>query len=97
MRRLWVLVDGLPTDSPLWREEQWEYERWRQSDELLASVLETLDSWSAALYRQLGGKFKAPYKPIKFPRPEGYGPAPRASNRVTLDDMGKIALWFSRN
>lgn len=65
VRRLWALVNGLPRDAAVWREEtQWSWER-----ELAAALIEVHDMWGRNLALLSGAKKKSLPKPIRVPRP----------------------------
>lgn len=89
------MVDGLPSDSPVWREERWRSEEWTQGHEIAAEILEAMDRWGYRLFSQLGGKFKGKYVPLEFPRPGSQDPEKRKG--ISLTDQGAIARWFMSN
>lgn len=94
MRRLSVLVEGLPADAPLWREdvrEAREANRWSQDHELLAEILENLDQWGYRIFSASGGKLKGKYKPLRFPRPGD------PDRKVKLANQATIARFFMVN
>lgn len=85
LRRLWVLVQGLPREAVLWREEN----AWTSQDELLAALVELTDIASRRVVLALGGKFPPGDKPIHIERPS------REVERRVTDDPAAIAAWFA--
>ena len=76
LRRIRVLVAGLPRDSVTVRASTPEAE-WSTTDHLLAGLIEVLDqtSWRAVMpHAKKGWK---PPPPLKVPRPGDPEPAPR--------------------
>lgn len=63
LRKLCVWLHGLPRDAAVWRPES----EWTMRDELLALLVERVDTWGLNQFKQAGGK--ATGKPIKIPRP----------------------------
>jgi hypothetical protein len=92
LRRLMALVNGLPRDAATWREEREEAERWTQTDELLAVMIEVTDMWSHLIFKAAGGKLRKPHKPIQVRRPWE-----RERNRISLSDQDAIKRFFSMN
>jgi hypothetical protein len=86
-RRLWVLIQGLPNDSALWREEN----RWTQQDELLAELLEMTDIASRRTVMALGGEVKG--KPIQIERPS----EEKSVKPKITSDSREIAAWFAQH
>jgi len=105
VRRLWALVNGLPQDAPLWRDERIEAESWTRQDELLAQQNEILGGWLSAIFAQLRGekRIKVPGE-ISYERPDHIQKAQaeaaaqaKQSKRVTsLENMREIAQFFGR-
>ena len=59
-----MLVQGLPENAALWREDSWT-----RQDEMLASLLELTDAWGHAMIAVHGGKMKGNPKPLHVKRP----------------------------
>jgi hypothetical protein len=65
IRRLWVLVKGLPETAAIYREE-----RWTRQDEMFASLLELTDASIRSNVAVNGGKYRGrPPKPLHVKRP----------------------------
>ena len=65
MRRLWVLVKGLPESAALYREE-----RWTREDEMRATLLELTDAAIRSNVAVHGAKYRGtPPKPLHVRRP----------------------------
>jgi hypothetical protein len=96
VRRLWVLVEGLPAEAPVWRAESWT-----RADELAALTVEAIDAGNRAVIAALGHKVRG--ESIRIPRPseqraiESAQP-PEGTNRVGLDEAGlrQLAAFFGR-
>lgn len=87
-RRLWVLLQGLPVDAALWREEN----TWTTQDELAAALIELTDIASRRVVRALGGDVKG--EPIRIGRPER-DVEPQRVERIITTDTAEIAAWFA--
>jgi hypothetical protein len=65
IRRLWVLVRGLPESAALFREQVWS-----RQDEMLASLLELTDAAIRSNVAVNGGQYRGrPPKPLHVRRP----------------------------
>jgi len=64
-RRLWALVNGLPAEAAVWREEM----AWTLRDELAALQVELLDTLIRAQIKLWTGK-NARGRPIRVERPD---------------------------
>lgn len=64
VRRLVVMLKGLPPDAAIWRDQQ---KGWTQQDEWFASLLELTDSWWRNLFTAFGKKPQG--KPLHVDRP----------------------------
>jgi len=101
VRRLMVLVNGLPSDSPVWSEESWT-----RRDEFAALQLELTDVWSRLIFSALGGKPKGERLKIRRPFETGAAAAqapdkpPEKRQHVvkSFEDGGMrdIARFFGR-
>jgi hypothetical protein len=99
IRRLSVLVDGLPFDAPVWREEKDEADSWTRADELAALAIEVTDMYGRLTLQAAGHKLKG--KPIRINRPDHVEEAQAAASSGThsmkvesLSDMNRIARFF---
>lgn len=88
VRRLCVLLRGLPPEAATWREET----RWTDRDELAAMTVELIDGWGRGLAKLLGGKVSG--KALQIPRPERSSAAPSSENEL---DPEALAAWARRN
>lgn len=64
-RRLWALIQGLPPDAAVWREEM----AWTPQQELMATTIEVIDLWGRRLMRMQGAKSSQLPEAIQIPRP----------------------------
>lgn len=78
LRRLMVLIEGLPRDACVWREEM----SWTNRDEMQALGLELLDLWGRAIFEGLGGKVRG--ESFRIPRPDIEGTA-KPKKEITTD------------
>ena len=73
LRRLWVLVKGLPADSALHRDEQ---PRWTIEHELLARNAELTSAWGRIVAMALGAKSQKLPKAHEVEHPDRAAPKP---------------------
>lgn len=86
VRRLFVMLQGLPPEAATWREEM----GWTQADEFAASLLELTDAWGRATVMALGKKPRG--KPLQIPRPNK---TPRGKEvREVTTDAAAIGRFF---
>lgn len=94
-RRLWVLVQGLPSNAAVWRED-----RWTHQDEMLATLVELTDAWGLAVFTAVGGKLRGKHTPVRVQRPGAVqqdtqqSSAPAAANKTVTTDPLEIARFF---
>jgi hypothetical protein len=86
VRRLLALVNGLPPEAALWREEM----AWTAQDELAARSIEVIDGWGRAHAQLMGARRRELADPIHVPRP---GERPAAAREIETDPR-RIAAWF---
>jgi hypothetical protein len=87
-RRLWVLVQGLPENAAVWREDSWT-----RQDEMLASLLELTDAWGHAMIAVHGGKMKGNPKPLHVKRP--WEPEPQTRKVFKLSEQKEMMQFFT--
>jgi hypothetical protein len=88
-RRLWVLVQGLPIEAAVWREEN----AWTQQDEFAASQLEMTHALWRLVNSGLGGR---DIQPLRIDRPGiGRDEPDVHSGRISTTDTRVIAQWFA--
>jgi hypothetical protein len=96
LRRLWVLIKGLPPSATVWTGEA----QWTRQDELLASLVERVDAWGRLNFIVAGGK--PDIDPDRYgqqiKRPdEAWGEAAEKKKREITTDTRVIAQWFAEN
>ncbi len=69
VRRLAVLVRGLPTRSAFAREVESDGQEWGATEELLATLVELVDMNNRLLYATAPLKHKRMWDPLRIPRP----------------------------
>ena len=74
IRRLWVLVSGLPRDSVLIREVVGEAAEWSVDTYRLADIVDQLQNLTYITVKAYGGKMR---KPRPVPRPRQSQPTDR--------------------
>ncbi len=88
-RRLWILIQGLPPDAALYREDAWSRE-----EEMLASLLELTDAWGHAMVVVHGGKMKGHSKPLHVRRP--WESEEQTKTVIKLSDTAQLAALFGK-
>lgn len=91
VRRLWVLVHGLPPEAATWRQDG---DGWSQTDHFLAALIEYVDMWGRINAQPHYRRNSLP-KPVQIDRP-GRTDKARPKGRV-ITDPGELARWFARN
>lgn len=91
VRRLLALIEGLPVDAAVWREDK---PGWTQADELAALQIEMADMWGRILAMCLGAKSGKLPKPPQLTHPDRV--RLKEKPRVTTD-QAEIAAFFSRH
>jgi hypothetical protein len=87
LRRLWALVQGLPTTAAVWREQT----RWTQQHELTVALIHIVDMWGR-INAQLQGA-----KPSKLPKPPQIErPGEEKPMRKKANDANELAAFFNR-
>lgn len=86
LRKLGVLVEHLPPDSPVFIGP----ERWSRQDQLIAALIEIGDARLHGVLKALGWKVKG--EPVKLERPEE-----QQKEREITTDTKQIAAWFARH
>jgi hypothetical protein len=88
-----VWVNGLPQEAATRRVDGWQ---WTVQEELLAMLLERVDTWGLANARLAADsktrRALSDAKPIEVPRP---GKAPKESRDRVVTDPREIAAFFS--
>jgi hypothetical protein len=87
LRRLWVLLDGLPNDAAVWRKEF----AWSVQDEMKATQLEQADMWFRNVCALLGAKRSSLPRALNIPRP---GDKPAEAKKLNVSD---VSQFFTRN
>lgn len=83
-----VLLEGLPRDAALWRDEM----AWTNRDEMQALTIEAIDVWGRNLVATWGGKVRG--EPFHIPRPHEVEEQKQARKPVT--DPVQIDRWFRK-
>lgn len=87
-RRLWVLIQGLPPDAAVWRQET----AWTNQDELAAAHMELLDMWMRIQVQIWTGN-KPKGKPLRIERPNQTPEAPKAKRKRNPKPEEVIAFF----
>ncbi len=90
--RLQSLIEGLPADSATGRLHATPESRWTTDQELLATLIETVDAASLRVARLLGKKGARWPKPVRVPRPwdTPSGPVPMSDPRAVAFFGGRV-------
>lgn len=90
LRRLVVLLEGLPDEAAIWREEM----RWTTKDELQALTIEVIDMQRREAFMIATGK-QHPSEPIKIPRP--WDEEEKKAEPKKLETNAEvIGAWFGK-
>jgi hypothetical protein len=89
-RRLWVLIEGLPADCAVWRDEVWTREQ-----EFLAGLIEMADIASWRTVAALGGEMKG--EPIYIERPYEEAAVQAERPKKITTDTREIARFFAQH
>lgn len=92
MRRLWALVQGLPRDAAVWRED---IGGWSMQDELAAAQVEVTDQWGRILAQAWGVKRQALPEPVRLDHPDRRRAAAAPKGKV-IRSIDELAAWFGR-
>lgn len=89
VRRLWVLISGLPPDSAFARHGR----GWTQSHELAAVAIERQEHWGSMLVQMSGRALKDNAKPppgIQITHPDRVTPEPVKKKPASVDEIARM-------
>ncbi len=89
LRRLHVLVMGLPPGSALWRRGR----IWTQAHELQATGIERMEKWMSSLLWMQGRVMKDGAKPppvIEFSHPDRVSVEPEKKKPASFEDVARM-------
>jgi len=89
VRRLRALIDGLPGDAAVWREDVLP-----PVEERLAQLMERQDAWFRAIFGALTHQERVPVPgDLEIVRP---GDRTIPEEKVIVTDSNTIAAWFAK-
>lgn len=105
LRRLMVLIKGLPPHSALTRSST-SGQEWTNVEELLATIIEVIDQGNSLFYQSKAKKGSAKWRPVKIARPgrqtsskqpRRAAPYVRRSEKPELADKRTQARFFQEH